>query len=89
MKRKNKVETVYCLIETSIKICDVDATTLVEYLLDGHVNYLSADEADKGRRRGDAYDNPGMTRVVGFKIIPFLPKKANAKKKGQHKCLKK
>ena len=75
MRIRIKVGAVYCLIEPCEKIRDMDAATLVEYLDDGYAHYQSAEEAEEGRQNGDAYDEPGKTRVVGFKIIPFLPRK--------------
>lgn len=35
---------------------------------------------EEGRQRGDAYDNHEETRVVGFKVTPFLAKKRNVRK---------
>ena len=74
---------IYILADKADKIKDMDASYLLTYLVqDGFANYLSYNEAEAGRKGGDAYDNPGLTRVIGFKITPFVPKK---KKKGKSK----
>lgn len=53
----------------------IDATWLLSYLHYDQSVYPSAEEAEEGRQAGDAYDDPGRTRVVGFEVKPFLPKK--------------
>lgn len=72
---------IYILADKADKIKDMDARYLLTYLVkDGFANYLSYEEAESGRQDGDAYDKPGLTRVIGFRITPFVPKK---KKKGK------
>ena len=53
----------------------MDARWLMEYIRDGQSVYFTADGAEHGRQAGDAYDEPGKTRVVGFEMKPFLPPK--------------
>lgn len=78
---KPRDNCIYCLVEREEKIRDLDAYYLIGYLENGYATYLSADEAEEGRQRGDAYDNPAKTRVVGFKVAPFLAKKRKTKRK--------
>lgn len=74
--------TIYILADKTDKLRDMDARYLAKYLDGGFANYDTAEGAEEGRQNGDAYDEPGKTRVVGFKITPFLPKK---KTKGTRK----
>lgn len=71
---------IYCLVEREEKIRNLDACYLIGYLENGYSTYLSAGDAEEGRQRGDAYDNPAETRVVGFKVTPFLAKKRRTRK---------
>ncbi len=73
----SKPDYIYCLVEKETKIADMknDPMFLVAYVENGYSIYLSAEDAEHGRQAGDAYDEPGRTRVVGFRIMPFLPKK--------------
>lgn len=80
MRTKDKNDCIFCLVEKDMKIKDLDANYLNSYLKEGYSSYLCAETAEVGRRRGDAYDEPGRTRVVGFKIIPFLPPKQGENK---------
>ena len=77
---KPRDNRIYCLVEREEKIRDLDAYYLIGYLENGYATYLSAEDAEEGRQRGDAYDNPAKTRVVGFKVTPFLAKKRNVRK---------
>ena len=58
---------------------------LADYLENGYSAYDTAEEAEEGRQAGDAYDEPGRTRVVGFRVEAFLPKKRGKQKKGKRK----
>lgn len=77
-------QSIFFLVEKDWKLRELDAFFLKNYLEAGYATYYTAEEAEEGRQRGDAYDEPGKTRVVGFRIIPFLPKK-NKKKKTKEK----
>ena len=81
LTKEDKNDTVYLLVEKGLKIRELDALYLLNYLHYGYSSYFSAEEAEEGRKNGDAYDEPGKTRVVGFKITPFLPKVKKAKRK--------
>ena len=76
-----KNDCIYCLVEKETKIVDMknDPMFLVDYVENGYSIYLSAEDADQGRLDGDAYDESGKTRVVGFRITPFLPKRRKRK----------
>ena len=81
MSAKDKEwQNIFCLVEKGWKLRELDAFYLKNYIDDGSATYCTAEEAEEGRQRGDAYDEPGKTRVVGFRIIPFLPKKNKQKK---------
>ena len=80
MKACDKCDAIYCLMDVDEKLRDMDAATLCAYLDVGFAHYMSAEEAEAGRQNGDAYDEPGKTRVVGFRVVPFLPKRAKRKK---------
>lgn len=85
MSAKDKEgQCIFCLVEKGWKVRELDAFYLKHYIDDGCATYYTAEEAEEGRQRGDAYDEPGKTRVVGFRIIPYLPKK-NKKKKTKEK----
>lgn len=58
----------------------MNAWYLERYLDAGHSTYPTAEEAEAGRQAGDAYDEPGRTRVVGFRVRAFLPKKKGKRK---------
>ena len=77
-------QSIFCLVEKDWKLRELDAFFLKNYIDAGYATYYTVEEAEEGRQRGDAYDEPGKTRVVGFRIIPFLPKK-NKKKKTKEK----
>ena len=86
MSAKDKEEqSIFCLVEKAWKLRELDAFFLKNYLDAGYATYYTAEEAEEGRQRGDAYDQPGKTRVVGFRIIPFLPKKNKQKKTKEKK----
>lgn len=73
---------IFVLMERDRKVSDIDAhaaTELAGHVADGRCTYATAEEAEEGRRNGDAYDDPGMTRVVGFRVEAFLPKKGKRK----------
>ena len=79
---------IYCLVEREMKISQMNHPLfLAKYLDNGYTYYYSAEDAERGRQNGDAYDDPGKTRVVGFRVMPFLPKKKRVQGKG--KVLKK
>ena len=67
--------TIYVLAERTMPIKHINAAWLLGYLHYDHSVYLSAEEAEEGRQAGDAYDDPRKTKVVGFELKPFLPKK--------------
>lgn len=71
---------IFILAEKEIPVRDMDAWFLADYLNDGYSKYPTAEEAEAGRKSGDAYDEPGLTRVVGFRIEAFLPKKKGKRK---------
>ena len=84
MSAKDKEgQSIFCLVEKDWKLRELDAFFLKNYLDAGYATYYTAEEAEEGRQRGDAYDQPGKTRVVGFRIIPFLPKKPKKRGKKQ------
>ena len=68
-------DTIYVLAERDTPMNCIDATWLLRYLRYDQSVYPSAEEAEEGRQTGDAYDDPRKTRVVGFELKPFLPKK--------------
>jgi hypothetical protein len=75
-----KNDCIYCLVETDTKIADMKHPLFfVDYIENGYSTYLSAEDAEYGRQAGDAYNEPGRTRVVGFRITPFLPKRRKRK----------
>lgn len=75
---------IYCLVEKEFKIRKLDAYYLYAYINDKNATYMSAEDAEEGRKNGDAFDEIGKTRVVGFRITPFLPKKRkNGRKAGR------
>lgn len=74
-------DCLYVLAEREDKVRDMDAAYLLTYLVsDGYASYLSTEEAEESRQRGGAYDEPGRTRVVGFRVKPFLPKRKGKKR---------
>ena len=80
-----KDNVIYCLVEREMKISQMKHPLFfAEYIDNGYTCYSSAEEAERGRQNGDAYDDPGKTRVVGFRVTPFLPKKRK-KQKGNRK----
>lgn len=66
---------IYVLAERTVPMKRIGAGWLLGYLHYDQSVYFSAEKAEAGRQAGDAYDDPGKTRVVGFEIKPFLPKK--------------
>lgn len=75
---------IYCLVEKEFKIRELDAYYLYAYINDKNATYMSAEDAEEGRKNGDAFDEIGKTRVVGFRITPFLPmKRKNERKNGK------
>lgn len=86
MRRKHKRTPnkgcFYCLVEKDVKIRNMDVKFLRSFLVNGYYIYPTAEDAENGRQRGDAYDEPGMTRVVGFSVSAFLPKRPKSVKKG-------
>lgn len=76
-----RADAIYILADREDPVCIMDADYLAGYLENGFASYLTAEEAEEGRKRGDAYDSPGLTRVVGFRVTPFLPKKERRKPK--------
>ena len=70
----------FILAEREDHVRNMDAAYLANYLKDGYSVYATAGEADAGRRAGDAYDEPGRTRVVGFRVEAFLPRKKGKRK---------
>jgi len=77
--------TIYMLVDKDVKLREIDAWYVHEYFDNGYATYFSATEAEQGRQNGDAYDEPGKTRVVGIKIMPFIPKKAKKHGKSRRK----
>ena len=67
-------DTIYLLIEKDIRLKDMGVYDLYEHFENGYATYDTPEEAEEGRKRGDAYDDISRTRVVGFKVTPFLPK---------------
>ena len=75
---------VFCLIEVEEKMPDLKryaAEELMNQVEKGYATYPTAEYAEEGRKNGDAYDQPGRTRVVGFRVQAFLPKKRKKKVK--------
>lgn len=68
-------DVIYVLTDRKDRVRDMDAEYLVDYLESGFSSYPTAAEAEEGRQAGDAYDEPWRTRVVGFRVKAFLPKK--------------
>jgi hypothetical protein len=66
---------IYVLAERTVPMKRIDARWLLSYLHYDQSVYPPAEEAEEGRQAGDAYDEPGRTRVVGIEIKPFLPKR--------------
>ena len=74
---------IFVLMERGCRIPDIDrcaARELVDHVTNGYYTYTTAEEAEEGRQNGDAYDDPGKTRVVGFRVKAFLPRKGERKK---------
>ena len=74
--------TIYVLAERDTPMTSIDEQWLLRYLHYDQSVYFSAEEAEEGRQAGDAYDDPRKTRVVGFEIKPFLPKKGKRRGRG-------
>lgn len=74
----NTDDSFFILVEREINLRAMDSDFIRKFLSDGHKVYPSYDDAEAGRQRGDAYDNPSATRVIGVNITPFLPKKTNS-----------
>ena len=74
------VSELFILADREDKIREMDAEYLVYYLESGFSRYPTSAEAEEGRQAGDAYDDPGGTRVVGFRVEAFLPKKKGKRK---------
>lgn len=70
----------FILADREDHVRDMGAWYLESYLNAGYSRYLTAEEAEEGRQAGDAYDEPGRTRVVGFRVKAFLPKKKGKRK---------
>lgn len=83
MSANDEGKCIFCLVEKDWKLRELDAFFLKNYIDAGYATYYTAEEAEEGRQRGDAYDEPGKTRVVGSRIIPFLPKKTKKRGKKQ------
>lgn len=75
-------DAIYVLAERNTPMKRIDARWLLGYLYFDQSVYFSAEKAEEGRQAGDAYDDPGKTRVVGFEIKPFLPKKGKRRGRG-------
>lgn len=71
---------IFILADREDRVRDMDAEYLVDYLECGFSSYPTSGEAEVGRQAGDAYDDPGGTRVVGFRVEAFLPKKKGKRK---------
>lgn len=71
---------IYVLADREERVRDMSAWYLVNHVKNGYWTYDTAEEAEAGRQAGDAYDEPGRTRVVGFKVKAFLPKKKGKRK---------
>lgn len=70
----------FILADREDRVRDMDAWYLANYLESGLSRYLTAEEAEKGRQAGEAYDDPKLTRVVGFRTKAFLPRKKGKRK---------
>ena len=70
----------FILADRETPVRNMDAEYLADYLERGFSSYPTSGEAEEGRKAGDAYDDPGGTRVVGFRIKAFLPKKKGKRK---------
>lgn len=68
-------DTIYVLAERDTPVRSMGAHWLMNYLHYEQSVYFSAEEAEAGRQAGDAYDEPGKTRVVGVELRSFLPPK--------------
>ena len=73
---------IYVLAERDTPIRSIDADWLLSYLHYDQSVYDTAKEAEEGRQAGDAYDEPGKTRVVGIELKSFLPPKKKKRKSG-------
>ena len=74
------MEAIYILADREDRVRDMDAEYLVDYLESGFSSYPTSGEAEEGRQAGAAYDDPKFTRVVGFRVKAFLPKKKGKRK---------
>ena len=82
MKGRSR-KCIFILADVADKIADMDAAYLLNYLTEGYSKYLDAEEAEEGRQRGDAYDEPFLSKVIGFEVKPFvvkMPKKKTESK---------
>lgn len=70
----------FILAERETPVRDMGAAYLRCYLADGYSVYDTAEAAEAGRQAGDAYDEPGRTRVVGIRVKAFLPRKKGKRK---------
>ena len=70
----------FMLVEKEARVRDLSVWYLVRALNSGHYTYPTAEKAEEGRQAGDAYDDPKLTRVVGFRVKAFLPKKKGKRK---------
>ena len=75
-------DVLYVLAERSTPMKSIGAQWLLSYLHYEQSVYPSAGEAEAGRQAGDAYDEPGRTRVVGIEVKSFLPKKRKRRGRG-------
>lgn len=83
-----KYRKLFILAEKDHKVEDMDALYLERYINDGCATYQTASEAERGRKNGHAYDDPDETKVVGFEIKPFVPKKRKSKMRGKRDAAK-
>lgn len=76
----NALDTeLFILAARATRVRDMGAPYLERYINAGYSTYPTAEKAEEGRQAGDAHDDPGLTKVVGFRVKAFLPKKKKAR----------
>lgn len=78
-------DVIYCLVDRADHVRSLNVYDLMAHFENGYRTYLTAEDAEEGRQRGDAYDEPWRTKVVGFRAKAFLPEKKRRRKKANRK----
>lgn len=75
MKGNQSDSCLYIIFPKSCRIRGRNPVSLLREAIDAGWNiYCTAEGAELGRERRDAYENPGDGKVIGFEIHAFLPR---------------